>query len=233
MLATYISQVQRLLNDEQSQFYSTTDLTSFINLARNTIAAQSECLVYNGTLATVNGTQTYGLSAITAPNASLQNAINARSIRSIVSGIGAVLEVRPWQWFQNYYLQGSNTTATGVPTIWAMQNQGVSGNIWFWAIPNGTILMSVEASWIPVPLVTDATPEALSYPWTDAVQYFASYMAYLNAQRSSDAQRMLQLYNAFMKSARVGVTPEFTPGAFPMLKPLLSQPTPGGEGQLG
>lgn len=245
MLTAYITQTQRLLNDEAAQFYQTSDLTAFINIARNTIATQTDCLVSNGSLATVNGQQTYGLAALTPP-AGLQNAINVRSIISVIAGVGAKLESRPWAWFLNYELNGPAYSATGTPTVWSMQNLGSMGNLWFSPTPNGTVLMNVEASWIPVALTTDATPENLSYPWTDAVPYFAAYLAYTNAQRQTDAQKMLGLFNAFVKAARIGVTPEINPAASPNLKgmqagfdPLASnqgqtvKPAQGGEGALG
>lgn len=240
----YLQQVQRLLNDELNQFYNQADLTVYINIARNTIATQSECLIANATLTTTNATQSYAISGLTPPTG-LQAAVNIRSARSIVTSLGAVLEARPWQWFLNYYLTGTNTTTTGTPTVWSLQNQGSLGNIWFWAIPNGSITISLEATWTPIALVTDATAEALSYPWTDTVPYFAAYLAYLNAQRGDDAQRMLGLFNAFMKAARVGVTPETMPINWPNLKGLQgafdpagtnlpnAKPSQGGEGSLG
>jgi len=228
VLTSYIQQVQRLLNDELAQFYSPSDLTQFINIARGTIAYQSECLIANGSISTVNGTQTYGLPTIAPPSGGYASAINIRSIRSIVSGVGAVLEVRPWQWFSNYYLTGTATAEAGTPTVWSQQTQGSTGAIWFWPIPNGTVAMICEGSWVPVALTTDSTPEALGYPWTDAVPYFAAYMAYLNAQRGSDATRMMNLFNAFMKASRGGATPDWLPPAFPPLRAV-----PGGEGNLG
>ena len=244
-LNAYLAQVQRLLNDEQAQFYSTTDLTAYINIGRNTIATQSECLIANGSLATVNGTQQYGLSALTPPTG-LQSAINVRSIISVISMVMQVIPKRSWQWFTNYKLNGASTTAVGVPTVWSMQNQGSLGTLWFSPVPNGTITMNVEATWVPVALVDDTTPENLAYPWTDAVPYFAAYMALLNAQRQADASRMLGWFNGFMKAARIGVTPEWTATAFPNLKglqgaydPVMSNlgksvvPTQGGEGSTG
>ena len=245
MLTAYLQQTRRLLNDENAQFYSDTDLTAFINIARNTIATQSECLVSTGTLSTVNGTQSYALTTLTPPTG-LSGAVNVRSIMSVISNTYRTIPKRSWQWFTNYNLNGASTTATGIPTVWSMQNEGSMGTVWFSPVPNGVISMSVEAAWTPVALVNDSTPENLSYPWTDAVPYFACYMAYLNAQRQADSQRMLGLFNGFMKAARVGVTPEWASATFPNLKglqgafdPLASNigkaiaPSQGGEGSTG
>jgi hypothetical protein len=42
----------------------------------------------------------------------------------------------------------------------------------------------------PVALVNDGTPEAIPYPFTDAVKYHATYLALLEAQRKDDAEGM-------------------------------------------
>jgi hypothetical protein len=228
VLNAYISQTQRLLNDEQAQFYSTSDLTQFINIGRSTLAYQSECLIANGAISTMNGQQTYGLANISPPPGGYLSAINVRSIISRVNGVSSVLEKRPWQWFTNYKLQGQTGNQTGVPTVWSMQNQGAMGFVWFWPIPNGTVNLTPEVSWVPQALTFDTDPEILGYPWTDAVPYFAAYLAYVNAQRGSDAERMMGMFNAFMKASRGGVTPEWMPSVFPALRSV-----PGGEGALG
>lgn len=127
-----------------------------------------------------------------------------------------------------------------------MQTLGGNGSVWFSPTPSGILTLQIEASWTPVVLVDDTTLEALSYPWTDAIPYFGAYLAYQNAQRPTDAQKMLGLYNAFINAARVGVTPQWSPTQFPNQKgiqaafdPLASnigkvvQPSGGGEGKLG
>lgn len=245
-LNAYIAQTQRLLNDEQAQFYSVADLTVYINLGRGTIASQAESLIAYGSLSTVNGQQNYALSTLSPPTASLLSAINLRTVINRTGGTNRIIRKRSWQWLSNYGLNGSAIAATGTPTMWAMQNLGSNGTLWFSPTPNGVLTLNVEATWTPVPLVDDTTPEALSYPWTDAVPYFAAYLAYENAQRATDAQKMLAMVNTFMTAARVGVTPAWTPNALPNQKgvsgafdPLASnigkviQPSPGGEGKLG
>ena len=45
-LSTYITQVQRLLHDPNAQFWSTSELTDYINEARNRVA--NELLIFAG-----------------------------------------------------------------------------------------------------------------------------------------------------------------------------------------
>jgi hypothetical protein len=231
-LSTYTQQVQTLLADLATQFYLVSNLTNFINAGRSQIAIQSECLIANATFATMNGAQAYALTSITPP-ANLSNAINVRSIRVTNADTTlTVLESRSWQWFQNYYLNGAASIATGTPKVWAQQTQGVSGSFSLSPIPSGTSILNIEASWVPVPLVNDTTVDVLPYPWTDAVQFYACYLAYIGAQRGEDAKRMLGLFNSYMKAAREGVTPEWNATNFPMLKQEPGQVSDGGEGGM-
>jgi len=240
-LTAYQQQVQRLLNDEASQFFNLADLTVYINNARNDIARQSSCIIISANLALTSSTQFYALSSVTAPTG-CSAPINARSIRIST----AVLEQRGWQWFTNYYLNGSNASSSGSPTLWAQQSQGTLGNIWFWPTPNSSFTAIVDAVWTPIALVTDSTTEAIPYPWTDAVPYFAAYQALMQAQRYQDASQMLSLYNQFMRGMRLGVTPDWLPGNFPPLRPMQSgidasltlggptaKPASSGEGSVG
>jgi len=64
---------------------------------------------------------------------------------------------------------------------------------------------------LPITLVSDGTAEAIPYPWTDAVPYFAAYLALLSAQspaRTADADRMMQRYELFMGRARQFSNPD-------------------------
>jgi hypothetical protein len=223
-LASYEQQVQRLLNDEANKYFNLNDLIVYINLGRNDIARQTGCLIANGTLATVSGTQQYPISGLTPPSGGgLATPVAVRNLRSLTAGKSVRLEGRSWEWFSNYYLDGLNSMQAGaVPTLWAQQTQGTSGIIWVWPIPNAVASVIVDASWLPIPLVDDSTIEALPYPWTDCVPYFAAYMALVQAQRLQDAQGLYALYGKFSQSARLGVTPNWLAVNFPTLTPLPS-----------
>jgi len=58
--------------------------------------------------------------------------------------------------------------------------------------------------------VLDTDIEAIPYLWTDAVPYFAAYLALMSAQtnmRMEQAQRYFQLYQTFVQRARQAATP--------------------------
>ena len=68
--------------------------------------------------------------------------------------------------------------------------------------------MDIDSICIPVDLVDDTTPDAIPYPWTDAVPYYAAYICYMNSSRAADAMRMFSetqpfgQYQIFMRRAR-------------------------------
>ena len=230
----YIAQTRLFLNDLNGQFYQTSDLLNYINSARSQVAAQSGSL-----LASVQKTLGSGLNSIPLTNIfgtiGFGSALNVRSISLVSGATGALtlLEGRPWQWFQNYYGSGSPSASSGPPAVWAQLRQGTTGSVSFSPKADAPYLLSIEASFFPAALEGDGDPEALAYPWTDAIPYFAAYLAYLNAQRTENAMQMMQVYQKFMGFARTGVTPDVMPLNFPLqtdsiVSPI--QPTDGGGG---
>ena len=63
----------------------------------------------------------------------------------------------------------------------------------------------------PILLADDTTPEAIPYPWTEAIKYYAAMLAYRDAQRSDDAEKMNKEYTATMTEARAISEPAFVP----------------------
>ena len=54
----------------------------------------------------------------------------------------------------------------------------------------------------PIDLVDDTTAEAIPFPWTDAVPYFAAYLAFMSGRRPIEAKGMYDIYDATMKRSR-------------------------------
>lgn len=218
-LTAYLAQTRALLQlpgTDSTSLYMDADLTRWINLARGQLAGDSESVRLQATLATVNGTQIYAFTAFntgTSATNGIQGVLNARMILRAVTGGKAILNAWPWEWFNQYY----NTViglANAAPTDWAQYGQGVGGSIYLSPIPNAVYTLTIDTVCYPIPLVLDATVEAIPYPWTDCVPYFASYLALMSAQmeaRSADADRMLRLYGEFKQRARQYSTPAVLP----------------------
>lgn len=223
MLTSYQQQTQRLLNDAANRFFNTDDLTVYINLAREDVARQTQCLRANATLSTVVGMQSYPIAGLTPPlGTALLSPLNVRNLRNLVQGIYRRMEPRPWEWFSNYYLDGFNSVSVGPPKVWTQQTQGASGIVWVWPTPDAIYPIISDCVWFPIALADDSTPEAIPEPWQEVIPYFAAYIALVQAQRLGDAQTLYTLYGKFTQSARLGVTPSWMSANYPTLTPLPS-----------
>jgi hypothetical protein len=88
------------------------------------------------------------------------------------------------------------------PAVFAQFGQGVNGSVYAYPIPNSPYQWEWDVCCTVAPLATDTDPEAIPFPWTDAVAYYAAYLALDGAQRLADAKRRYEQYEMYMKRAR-------------------------------
>ena len=94
--------------------------------------------------------------------------------------------------------------------------------MWVAGIPDDAYDLPLDAVGYPAPLSYangDSDPEALPYPWTDAVPMLAAHLAYISRGDEANAAMWWSEYEAFERRAVQGTTPT----RFPMNYP-------GGEG---
>ena len=232
MLTTYLNRTNRLLQYPTASpqtLYSTADLTDYINQARGQVAGEGQCIMALGTIPTVVGQTGYNFSDIntgTPAITGIQGVLNISRIALVIAGTGRkILTPRPWDYFDQYYINNP-VPASGPPTVWAQYGQGsagigsitgvgagtmVGGNFFINPIPDQVYVLSIRAACYPNALVVDTDVEAIPYLWTDAVPYFAAYLALLSAQsgqRQADAARMLERYGVFVERARAAANPD-------------------------
>lgn len=216
-LNAYLAQVESLLDDFGNVEYTTANLTTYINDARVQIAGASESIRAEAVFDLAAGTQSYPFSVAITPNSAssgIAGLLSVRMTRLTTSDGFAELEMRPWEWFYSYYLCAP-TTASGVPAVCAEFQPGIGGVLYFSPIPNANMVAFANGVCYPIALVTDSTVEALSAPWTEAVQYYAAYLALLNAQRRTDADAMFARYSTFETRATQMTTPTRLPRNYP------------------
>lgn len=237
-LASYTDQVQSLLDDFAGVEYTTANLTKYINHGRLQLAAASESVRAEVTLTLVPATQSYSFSAVTALPSGVQTVLGARMLRiQTLPGPPPSwrrLEQRSWEWFSTYRLSQS-VTAAGMPTMVAQLNPGITGTLWFDPIPDVAYVIAIDAVCHPVELVDDTTPEALTYPWSEAVPYYGAYLALLNSQRWADADSMWRRYREFeLRATQMTGTsrlPRNFPGGLGATLASESKPLTGGLGR--
>ena len=111
------------------------------------------------------------------------------------------LDYRIWSEFQAQ-LRSYNTGLQNYPTIWSQYGFGATGSLYLWPLPSTPSQMDWDSWCVPVTLTSGVTPEALQYPWTAAVAYYAAHLAYFNAQRYEDSDRMKKEYEERMLEAQ-------------------------------
>lgn len=233
LLSQYVLQTQQLLSNPPAQnpLYATSDIVSYINRARGQLAGDSESIRNYATLPIISGQRQYNFSDIdlTAPTAGISGVFNIRFAWYLVGEGQKSLRPRPWAWFSAYRLNNP-VPPTGAPVVWSQYGQGDSGSIFIDPIPDIDYTLPLDTVCVPANLVDDTTVEAIPYPWTDAVPYFAAYLALLSAQsgaRQADADRMMQRYTEFKNKARTYSNPSILPYLYEQA------PSPVRSSQLG
>lgn len=244
MLTAYLTQTQQLLQNpgaNANPLYAQSDLTSFINRARGQLAGDSESIRNYATMPVVAGQRQYPFSAVvfSEPNQALSGIDGIFNIRFVWYQIGDGGQVsvrpRPWAWFSQYRLN-TPVPSPGPPKVWTQYGQGETGSIFLDPIPDIDYTLVLDTVCVPVDLVDDTTVEAIPFPWTDAVCYFAAYLACLSAQsgaRQADADRHMARYTEFKNKARVYSNPTILPYIYeqsvsPVRSNQLGVQTPGG-----
>jgi hypothetical protein len=244
MLTTYLTATQSLLQNPAAPIplYATTALTTYINSARNQLAGEAKCIRYMGTLALTAGTQVYPYSAIALAGGTAAGIAGVLDVETLWYQVGVGqkwIRPRPWPWFSLFELNNP-VPVGGPPKVWAQYGQGASaqasplpvggGSLYVSPPPDFAYAVNVDCVCYPIALVNDTTAEALPFLWTDAIPYFAAYLALLSAQtgiRTQEALGMYKLYSEFVDRARKASTPMVLPSINPQV------PNPTRQNQLG
>ena len=209
-LTAYQNATVRLLQNPAapSTLYATADITTWINAARQQLASEGDCIAMEGTIATVSSQRGYnfsGISSFTPGNASaVTGPLHVESLAVTVTGGKQKIWPRPYAYFENYYLS-QPSPVNGTPLRWAQLYQGNQGTFVLDPPPDQIYTLTARMFMLPITLASDSDPEAIPYPWTDAIPYYAAYLALLSAQspsRISDAQRYFNVYSEYVTRAR-------------------------------
>ncbi len=211
-LNAYLTDTSRILHDPNNVNFSVSDLTAYINTGRGQIANTTQC-VRKLNIVTLNSAQeTYSL-----PNPNASGVGQAIAILGIAVPWGTykpTLDRYSWQDFQSYFRLFTGTVS-GFPECYGQMGDASNGLVYFFPIPGQTFASEWDCAHTVLPLAADTDPEALPYPFTDAVPYYAAYRALLNAQRYQESKAMKAEYADFMKAARAATNPLFVGTAYP------------------
>lgn len=135
------------------------------------------------------------------------------AVQSIAVSWGSekpVLRWMDWSGFQAY-LRSQNIQSTNWPAVWSQYGQGANGSVYLYPIPSQVLQMDWDCYCIPSALTSDSSIEAVPYPWTSAVPYYAAYQAMASAGNIDRANYFEAQYYKRVKEARVFSSPAMVP----------------------
>lgn len=229
LLSEYLAQLQDLLHDAGDVQWTLASKTRYINEARKHVAARGECIRIlppsgTGQVETVAAQEVYpfsGFNAFVQLTAGVDSILHVKSIAVQWGAQRPILDWRPWSDLQAY-LRSWQVGMPGPPAVWSQYGQGVNGSVYLYPIPSQVLPMDWDCVCLPVQLVDDTTVDLIPEPWSDAVQFYAAYKAYLNSQRFTEAAVMYNvnaqspgLYQRAMMEARAAAEPHRTATYYP------------------
>lgn len=149
------------------------------------------------------------LQANSGDGAGLQAVIGVMDIVVSWGSMKPALRNCSWSVFQAYARsinQGQN-----YPMLWAQYQLGETGSVYLWPMPSAVYEMQWDCLCTPAALSSTQTIDLIPDAWTNAVFYYACYLAYLNAQRKDDSNDMFQRYERALMEASSYVQPPRTP----------------------
>lgn len=244
-LFQYQQTCQLLISDIKMERVNVADLLTYINIARNQVAGEGECIRNYCALAVTAGAMQYPFSAIAGFLSGVQDALKINQISYQIGATGnSMLQPRNFSYFNQYYIgraippfvpgaDPANPGAGGPPYVWSQYGQGVAGTIWI-NYPDNAYTLNLDCVCLPIPLVDDSTVEAIPALWTDAIPWFAIYYAAMSQSQSDVADKLLARYQWFMSRARQFANPTVLFGSYsqapdPFRINRLGVSTRGGE----
>lgn len=161
-------------------------------------------------LSTVPGLETYRYGTNVRTAMGIQDVIQVKGVAVNWGGVSGSSLVTLEQWsFTKYqaFLGYYGVNLGGNPAVWCSYQNTVKMR----PVPSSVWPMQLDTVCTPIALASDTDVEAIPYPYTDSVKYYAAYLALMNSQRPQDADRMEALYNKTMNEARSFTQRTFVP----------------------
>jgi hypothetical protein len=188
MLTFYQTQVSRLLHDPNFQYWPQTELTDYINEARNRIAQDTKALrqVVTGIALTAQQEIYTPQSLLTSVSGQVVDIMGITiywGTQRIKLGTGSFTQVdaqlRQWA---NFYSRPVAYAKVGANLVYLAPS------------PDQAYISDWDAAVIPNALTSDSTPEQLPVPFQESVQYYAAYKAKFKEQALGEANIFLKAF---------------------------------------
>jgi len=184
-LGGYITECRRLLHDANANFYSDSELTDYINNARQRLVRDTGCLRTYQTSATVTNKEVYQFSSL--PNAAYT--MDILNINIIWGNSRIPLRYMAWSDFNAQLRYWQNYS--GRPIAFSMYGPT---SFYLGPYPDQVYVMELDTVIMPTPLVTSVDVDEIPDPWTAPVAFYACYKAKFKEQSYGESEIFKQEY---------------------------------------
>ncbi len=218
MLNSYLTDTALFLNDPSNTFWTTSQLTTFINRARRWLALKSfsvRALVT--TLSTVANQETYAISLANSAVSGLAGYSYPYGFVGISVEQGNYMIALGRKDFPSFTADDRilNGTLQNYPVKFSTYGRGSTQVAYMFPVPAAVYSMWWDLACVPVDLTSDTTAEALPEPWTEIVPFLAAMYANESVKRWVDAQALdtiaTNMMNEASKSETIFMRPEWYP----------------------
>jgi hypothetical protein len=190
-LSGYITEVRRLLHDANGNFYSDSELTDYINSARERVVRDTGCLRTLQSFTLTTNQESYSYASL--PNGS--NTLDVININVYWGNSRTPLRYLPWtdfnaqlRYWQNYI---------GLPIAFSIYGQNT---IYFGPVPDQNYVCEFDTVILPNDLQSDSTVEQLQDPYTVPVAYYAAHKAKFKEQSFGESEIFKQQYENHVRN---------------------------------
>ena len=153
------------------------------------------------------GQEKYNFSDIDlSGNPGCKSVYAVRGVSIIYSGYRYSLEYMPWSRYQFY--RSFPYAYQYTPSIFSQLGQGVSGSLFFYALPSQSLQAEFDCQVLPSDLIDDQSVEAIPDPWGECVAYAACHYAILETQNLNASRFYMDLYGKnlllYSQATRIG-----------------------------
>ena len=208
-LQTYLNETQRLLHDAGNQYWSVSELTDYINDARNRTVADTGCnrVLQSSTL--LQGQEAYPYSGFPQGNST----IDVLNVTVLWGNSRIVLGQMPFSEFNPKFRTYINLQSR--PVCFARYGQS---SIYVGPIPDQTYTVELDTVCTPTALVLNTDLETgLVYPYTTPVAFYAAYKAKYKEQSYTEAAKFHEEYVSKCKEALVQTMTRSIPSLYTSL----------------
>ena len=204
----YVAEVRRLLHDATGVFWSDTELTDYINSARDRVVRDSGCLRYLAPSSATYNVETLDLTSVTLPSYG-QSILDVLNINLYWGNSRIPLRYLAWTDFNSQLRYWQNYT--GRPVGFSLYGMTT---IYFGPVPDQTYVIELDTIVLPVALTSSTQNDPIPAPFTSPVKFYAAYLAKYKEQSYGEAEIFKAEYMKQMQSAIASTMTRRLPTAF-------------------